>query len=83
MKLRILLQKLEAFLESAYFPSLRRARAKIDFPSTSGGKQNESRAITEDREEKWELGGWGRHKYLFASGWENGCNSVRIRRISH
>lgn len=28
-------------------------------PSTSGGKQNESCAITEDREEKWELGGLG------------------------
>lgn len=78
MKLRITLQKLEAFFWNLH--TFRVCGAKIDFPSTSRGKQNESRAITEDREGKWELGGWGRHKYLFASGGENGCNSLRIRR---
>lgn len=80
MKLRILLQKLEAFFGICILSETAVSALRLISLSTSGGKQNESRAITEDREEKGELGVWGRHKYLFASDGENGCNSLRIRR---
>lgn len=78
-KLRIILQKLEAIFGICILSESAARALRLISLSTSGGKQNESRAITEDREEKWELGGWGRHKYLFVSDGENGCNSLRIR----